>query len=776
VSNIHGIGIVTFGLVVLFIFSSKEYWLLGFSLFLSGLGICLREMATFPIIAIASTIYTTFFIIQQYIPIIHYLISQNCVKFSHTIGLFIGKSIAFGSYASGFWVVMVFFCLILSLFILSDNRSKHIMLFFKSLIGLLLCFVTYLFVVAYFITRGEIIINSLYVLFILCLIPFFYYAHRIKLTPFIRSFSLSRNITVIFILFISITLIVVFAYLAPPGTAKGNVIIYERNCAIDYDLIRFPEGNETIEPLGSYPSAGGLIFILEKLGYNLIHFRGQTNQSLSESLNNASIFIVANLAEPFNDEELKVIWNFVSRGGNILLFADHTSAFVNDTEFQRGRDYFNDILEPTGIRINPDTADWMTASKSWIRGSWAYPLDILPHPLTYGVDIEELSSGSVGASLSITGTARPIISAPWGFSDKANPSNEGHLGNRRYDGGEQIGDIVTVAEDRYGKGKFFVFGDTSYILETELPFEPTLIRNLFRRLIYESTTNNIIFVLLALIVFGLVALVSLVYLMNLKEITLVAFCPFIILLSMASADFTNDLLISETTMVEDIAWIDTSHYNLISLKGSQDDGIDGLFINLLRNGYIPLVMDDLSELSNSNVLIIIAPTKKYTSTEANIIKNFVHDGGILILSAGYGESKSVSPILDIFNIRIMNAPLGSYPWIIKYHTGENLSQKDLENYWHKPKFIEAYPILCNGSYIPYSSVFNEGKRYDLIVGKIYGKGAVLVIGDSRFLLNENLERLSHLTATTPPYKIQWVGNIELLHDVFGDLKVRGVSV
>jgi hypothetical protein len=176
------------------------------------------------------------------------------------------------------------------------------------------------------------------------------------------------------------------------------------------------------------------------------------------------------------------------------------------------------------------------------------------------------------------------------------------------------------------------------------------------------------------------------------------------------------------------------------------------------------------------MFIIIGPTKEFTKFEVNTIRDFVYSGGILLLSAGYGESESIDPILDVFGLGVMNIPLGSYPWIIDYGSQENLSMKELELYWHKPKFMDAYPLSCKGDYIPYITIHHENRDFDVIIGKRYGRGEVVMISDSRFLLDENLERIPYSTDTVPQYRIQWVGNIELVHDILEDIKKRGVSI
>lgn len=694
ISKIPSIGFIIFGFIAIFAPQSKEYWLLGYPLVVFGIGIYLKELRIFFPLSLAGTLYAAFFLIQQYIPLFHDSISKVSIKATYTIGMITGEPTAFGSYISGLWVIATFFFLFTSYTIISTNILKSVNKFIISTLGLALCFILFVIIMSHYVNEGAYLINSQIILFILCVIPTTYFLkdfnHR-EITPKVSSVSAFGLICIIFI---SITLIIIFSYSAPPTNAKSTVVIYERNCAMDFDPIRFPEVNETLMPV-YHPGAGGFLDYLEEAGYKVIRFGEQDNQSLKAVLKDANILMIANLEKPITSEELKVIWNFVERGGGLLIFADHTSVYTNYTEFLEGRDYFNDLLRPTNIRVNPDTSDWIITNKSWITGSWAYPLDIIPHRVTYGLNAQKINPTSVGASLRITGTAIPIVMAPWGFSDSANASNLGHLGNRRYEKGEPAGDIVLAAVDRYGKGKVIAFGDTSYIFPRDLPFEFILMNNIFYWLNKTIDGETIIPPIIPLTL-GVISFVSLICLIRQRHTLIIALCPIIIILSLLSAGFINEYSMGQFTSVGSVAWIDTSHNNLVSFKGVQDNSINGLFINLIRNGYLPFVTDSISQISNGKMFIVIGPTKKFTTSEANLIKDFVYNGGILILSAGYAESESIDPILKVFGLNVVNTPLGSYPWIIDYESDEDLSMKELELYWHKPKFMEAYPLSCKG--------------------------------------------------------------------------------
>ena len=72
----------------------------------------------------------------------------------------------------------------------------------------------------------------------------------------------------------------------------------------------------------------------------------------------------------------------------------------------------------------------------------------------------------------MTKGARPVIVARHGFSDRGNQNNadRAFLGNRRYDRGERLGDIVLAADAKQGQGAVLVFGDTSPFQNLPIPF------------------------------------------------------------------------------------------------------------------------------------------------------------------------------------------------------------------------------------------------------------------------------------------------------------------
>jgi hypothetical protein len=228
--------------------------------------------------------------------------------------------------------------------------------------------------------------------------------------------------------------------------------------------------------------------------------------------------------------------------------------------------------------------------------------------------------------------------------------------------------------------------------------------------------------------------------------------------------------------IADIAWIDHTHINRFDLDGYTSGSIDGLCLNLVRNGYTPLIIDykkDFNQILRGKVSIIIAPSEGYTHGEVQTLKSFVEKGGLLIISAGYDSAKPLKSLFDELELKVLKIPLGSPPWIVETHGQSSgvVSEENLRMYWHKPKFMDVYPVQARGNYTSIASMKIEGSDYNLIITKEIGKGEVVLIGDSRFLLNENLEYLTlGPDESKEDYQLQWLGNIELLKGIIDQYK------
>lgn len=767
-----GSGLIVMAFIMLFLYPKPEIWLASLLLFLCGLYLVLRSNGSnvneLPALVFGSMTYLLLYLAIFHSSMLWRSLQLISTILSHIIGLQRGIPLSVGSSVEGLLVMLSFLSVSISFFAFSKKNANALKNFLLLNISMVLLLFAFIFLQTTSWLPGDQAIYSIYVVFLLLLIPFLIFIPRFN--P--KSVDLGvpvpkmRDWTILGILFVSLVFMTVSPYIS--HERFGKVIVYEKDCEMTFDLPQFPEDNGYLPPERGF-SVGALELYLRTVGHEVVKYNQTDPRSLKNLLKDSNILVLMNLNRPMNDSDLQAIWDFVEYGGSLLIFGEHTSMFANDRDFALGRDYLNDILEPTGIRVNPDTAEFFS-------GAWKYARFPIPHPVTSGLE-SGIATSSVGASLDINGSARPVLVGSYAFSDNPNPSEPGHLGNRDYEFGEKLGDIILAASDTYGRGNILVFGDTSYVLNPEIPNKHGLIDNSMAWLLSEKSDLLAGLSSASTLVIVSIFLYLLRYLFSSNVISLLPlYASIILMVSIVVSASINDSLIRipQEEELADSAWIDHTHLNRFDLDGYTSGSIDGLSVNLIRNGYMPLILDhenDFEQIMRGKVAIIIAPSRDYTSKETQMLKNFVENGGLLIISAGYDSEKPLRPLFNALDINVLNTPMGSPPWIVETH-GQSagiVSEENLRTYWHKPKFMDAYPVNAEGNHTSIASMKYEGSVYNLIITKGIGRGKVVLIGDSRFLLNENLEYLTlgPEEESKEDYQLQWLGNIELLKNIMG---------
>jgi len=789
-----------------------EFWILSMIMFICGLDLLLRSAGEdepqFSALALGSLFYFTFYIYYINDPFFWEFFTSLSQAASSILGRIAGTAVIFGPTISGAFIFLSFLCCAASFLILSKKMSpRPIVKLIVVLIGFAIAYAAYILTAISFWTDADSYIDRIYLAFFVLLIAFLIFASKMR----ISSLELGGRVhspakgampaALLFSVFIAVLLIAIVPITSTNNSDSdsggiGKVVLYEKDSEMGFDIPHFPRANQSFAPDDGF-SVGAIKRYLENMGGEVQSLNSTSPGELKDALKGANILMIMNLKKEFSSADRDGIRDYVKNGGGLLIFAEHTSMFVQDRDFAAGRDYLNDLLEPTGIKINPDTADY-------VPDHWLYAVSALHHPITSDLNFD-LTTSSVGASLHLSGSARPLIIGRFAFSDSADPTAPGHLGDRLYEPGEALGDLVIAACDTYGKGKVLVFGDTSCIFNNELPFRYQLIYNSASWLTgrrsdledYQYLTSALILLLgLAAYFFAGRTLAGRTFAGHIfagravsgnttieknfdvdqprLSLLLLICLALAAALSLGLASSIND---SRTPALqapqEDVAWIDFTHLNQFNSENYRDDGVAGLTENLFRNGYLPQILQrdqDISRLLSGSAAIIIAPNEDYSAREAQEIHQFVNSGGLLILCAGYKGAGPLSPILKSFGLEIADTPLGSFPWIEETHaTGgqATVSPENLRRYWHKPKFMEAYPVLADGDYTPIAWMRYNGALYNLIIQKKAGLGNVVLIGDSRFLLNENLEHLSQGAGkeNREQYQLQWLGNIELLRKI-----------
>jgi len=454
----------------------------------------------------------------------------------------------------------------------------------------------------------------------------------------------------------------------------------------------------------------------------------------SETLSGSRALVVINLMYFLEPEEKQAVWDYVKAGGSLLILGDHTGV--------KGiRVPFNDLLKPVKIEFEFDSATF------WAQG-WRDALELLPHPINRGIIVAEDIQIWVGASLAFSPPTEPVIVGKYGYSDIGDAAkiDRSYLGDRRYNPGELLGDVCLVADAPYGKGRVLVFGDTSPFQNGALVTSWAFAQRVFQWLTGEPRSSAI--------ALRVVALIIALALIMLTRRTLGSSLSAWLALGLGvvvAVQVVGRLTAPPPPPEIDLpkAVVDLSHGERFDQLTWYEDCVGGLELNLARNGYCTMLMREFSEplIRDSEVMVVIAPAKAFSPGERTVIQDFMEAGGMLIVSTGYEEKDRSESLLSIFGAEIRSVPLAHF---------------DVSIFDQTVRFAEAWPLKISDPEavaVAYHPAFPD----PIMVFVPRGKGGALIIGDSQFLLNSNLEA-----------REEWyLGNIMFLRELFDRFKAGG---
>jgi uncharacterized membrane protein len=782
---------------------------------LSGLDLALQsikiERKELQILSVASFIYALFFILLQAIPILWYLIQQFSLIFSSFIGSLISHPLLLGPSTSGLWIIIIFLIFSSSLFFLTGMKKK--ILFIVDKIALLICWIIYLVIIGFMNFEANYnIMDYQYILFILCLIPTFFYVYKVKpsyKTYQIPIFKNSKNKNIIkngvtwtvILLLISSVFLTIFPAAGKTDDKEKNILFYGHNMLGSWDVPEYGRyGKESSGMFGLLP------YYLNLSGYkiemvvddedmfmnltypydnNFLYYENLTGNSSDLILNNETrvnttfiryinitdyatitesdkiteellrdvdVFVVINLNKTFTQSEHEIIWNFVKNGGSLLVLGDHT-------DIGGMQKPLNTLLEPAGIKYRFDAALPIDSDFKWIP---CY--NTLNHPVTARLTSFDEIQISVGASLNINAGSFPMIIGRYGLSDIGDRLNNSYLGDYKYNPGEQIGDIILAAGAYYGDGKVIVFGDTSSFQNLAISSSLPLIHSCFNWL---SSGRNQIIENTQIIVSLVLLIIAIILLIRFKiQKNRFVLLPLVLCVSLLISASVNPMLLGSDEIKGNIFYIDTSLNERFNIDSYSDNSLTGTMINLIRNNYLPIMLSefDKEKIENSRALIINAPTKTISKEEVDFIKEYIKNGGLVILATGYDDKEASMPLLREFGLDIEDVPLGPVPYV----------EENPEAFQTNPRFVDSWPIEIQEktdfkTEIFYSINISEMEfilmtltRYNNEINPQYEdyNGGLLLIADSQFLHDQNIESLYEY----------WPGNIQFLKNIIDELK------
>ncbi len=540
-----------------------------------------------------------------------------------------------------------------------------------------------------------------------------------------------KKTTIGVVLFLTVIFVLItFLYVGDMKLTGKKIVVYEKG---SLNWLKPEHGNYGRLSIGMYGMLPGYI---KSHGANCVISPGLSQQDLK----GADALILIYPDQPWEKGQLERIWRFVREGGSLLVMGEHT---VLERD---GGTRINDVLEPTGIRVRFDSATYAV-------GGWFQSYDKLSHYITQGIEDDRNQFGIViGASLEVHWPARPLLIGRWGWADKGDPGDESMMGNNIYDPGEKLGDIVLAAEQPFGKGRVIVFGDTSSITNGIVvschPFVSRLLGYL------ANTAGNRRVSLRAIIGFLLFILMIFLFFLFQKNQWILTFSVVIIIMvllqgvcTFISYKSSNVIPSGFKKSGKRLAYIDSSHINAFSSESWREDGTMGLALTLMRNGYLALMLPefDTERLKNSDLFISIAPLRTFSRAEKKGVKEFIADGGIFICICGFEEREGCASLLSEYDFYIGTPKPGSntkvphhFPLPMGHFKSPYLDTDPGDrNDMVYVRFHAAWPVFYGD---PGAKISTYGKGdLPVILQRKFGKGKIVVIGDTGFALNKNLE-------------------------------------
>jgi hypothetical protein len=415
---------------------------------------------------------------------------------------------------------------------------------------------------------------------------------------------------------------------------------------------------------------------------------------------------------------------------------------------QARSDVINRLLKPVSVTVQQDCASSAT-------GSWRPTAEWLQHPAAHAVDQHPMPVlDEMGASLSGSWRLQPVIVGRWGWSAPQQGANWDVAAH--FASGQKLGDLILVAEQAVGRGRLVVVGGGSSFSNEGLVRSWQLVGGMMGYLAgrphsphqtWRQITTLVIALLLLLLMVG-----------NRSPLAVVV-VVFLVFGSLGICQTLNDRAMR---VVPDgdwvaapnhkpgrgnrLAYIDAAHLGPFVWQDWAFDGLNGLALTWMRSDFLPLMLTRVTRehLDQAGVFISIAPRRAYSAAERKILVEFVHRGGILISTVGAEEATGSAALLGDFELAVPASPV---PTGGRWHEPEPmgrfrapyLTTEDAEGrtYSVDVLFYAGWPVQSSSPAGEVLTTDDSGRP--IIVCRQVGRGAVVLIGDSYFAANKNLE-------------------------------------
>jgi hypothetical protein len=431
------------------------------------------------------------------------------------------------------------------------------------------------------------------------------------------------------------------------------------------------------------------------------------------------------------------VWQYVARGGSLLIVADPFGV-------REGLDgSFDELLGPVQLSAAEDLAISET-------GNWQHARQVLSHPATVGMGVRSNRFFADAGTLIRTGAmTRPLVVGRWGWVD---PGGDAAVtGAYRLESGEELGDLVLAAEQPYGKGTVIVLGDGRSLTNEGMVFGYPLVGRLLSYLANRPWSPQALWRQLLGLVLCLVLVGLLYWCLDPPNLGLVSAALIASLTIVSAANRKVGQVVPDGRVLADrdaadcrqLAYIDASHLEAYNETDWGFDAVNGLSLTLMRNGYLTLALPAMTRehLERAAVLVSMGPARRFSASDRKLLRQFVQSGGILISTVGAEEARASEGLLADFGLRVPASPVptrGSQrePEPMGRFRTLFLNAQDYGagDYKVGVLFHAGWPVEGGTEVLAYG-------RDDrpIVVCRALGQGKLVLIGDTGFAMNKNLE-------------------------------------
>jgi hypothetical protein len=358
-----------------------------------------------------------------------------------------------------------------------------------------------------------------------------------------------------------------------------------------------------------------------------------------------------------------------------------------------------------------------------------------------------------GSSLAVRFPAYPLVVGRWGWSD---PGSEAvATGIYRLDQGERLGDVVLLAEQRLGRGRVVVLGDSTCLTNEGIVHSYEFTGRLLSSLAAGSTGSpQVAWRQLITLTLSILVLTFALYRSTPRRVAAMAFCLGVSLAVCDWASRTSAVCIpGEATPSQKsaadwkgIAYIDSSHLEAFNDSDWGYDATNGLALTLMRNRYLAFRLPEMSadRLRHAKLVVSIAPARHFTRYEQKLIEHFVGNGGIWVSTVGAEQASASEDLLARFGLSVPRSPVptvsrAAEPAPMGRFRSLFLDARDYEagDYKAGVTFHAGWPVEHHSKD---TEVLVHGLRdQPIVVCRRFGRGKFVLIGDTGFAMNKNLE-------------------------------------